>query len=216
MKALTEVQQNVLSYIRDFVRDNGYPPTIREIQHGAGLSGPSHVYYHLGILEREGYIRRAPDSSRAVEVVADAEMRRFPALVNIPIMGTIAAGQPIEAYEAREELQLSRDVARNADFALRVRGTSMLGDHIEPGDLVIVRRQDTADDGDTVVALLLNGPAGLAGEATLKRFYRESPRQPGDGGRIRLEPRNPTMEPIVVEAEQVRIQGKVVGVVRMM
>jgi len=214
MKTTKDLQRAMLQFIRDYVRDNGYPPTIREMQVAVGLSGPSHVYYHLGVLERLGYIRRTPDASRGIEVVADAEARRFPALLNIPIMGTIAAGEPIHAAEDIEYMTLSRDVVGRGDYALRVKGDSMIEDHIEDGDLVIVRRQETADDGDTVVALVLNGADDQQGAATLKRLYREPPRTPGDPGRVRLQPRNAAMKPIYVPPEHLRIQGKVVAVLR--
>ena len=111
---------------------------------------------------------------------------------------------------------LTRDIAGAADYALRVKGDSMIEDHIESGDIVLIRQQDTADDGDAVVALLLNGADDLAGEATLKRFYREKPLTPGGRGRIRLEPRNPALQPIYADADSVKIQGKVVGVLRLM
>ncbi len=214
MKTIKDLQRDMLTYIRDYIRENGYPPTIREMQVAVGLSGPSHVHYHLSNLERLGYIRRTPDASRGIEVVADAETRRFPALLNIPIMGTIAAGEPIHAAQEVEYMTMSRDAVAGGDFALRVKGHSMVEDHIEDGDLVIVRRQETADNGDTVVALVLNGTDDEQGAATLKRLYREPPRTPADEGRIRLQPRNAALTPIYVPPECLRIQGKVVAVYR--
>jgi repressor LexA len=216
MKALSDVQQRMLDAIRSYVQENDCPPTLREIQQAAQLSSTSHVDYHLGELERKGWIRRTPGVSRGLEVIADIEARRRTTLINIQIRGTIAAGEPIHAVEMPEDLMLTRDVARIGDYALRVKGESMIEDHIENGDIVVIRQQDTADDGDTVVALLLNGSGDASGEATLKRFYREAPAAPGMRGRVRLEPRNRTMHPIFADADQVKIQGRVVGVIRLM
>ncbi len=215
-KPPSEVQQKILDAIRIFVEDNNRPPTMREIQAGAGLSSPSLVKYHLDILMESGHIRHRAGTARGVEIAADADARRRSLLINVPIMGTIAAGQPIEAIQLAEEMYLTRDVARVGDYALRVRGSSMIDDHIEDGDIVIVRAQDSADEGDTVVALLLNGRGDISGEATLKRFYREKPRAAGESGRIRLQPRNPTMKPIYVDPDYLKIQGRVVGVIRLM
>lgn len=216
MPQLKDVQAKILSTIRSYVQENDCPPTVREIQDAVGLTTPSHVYYHLKILEEKGYIRRTPDVSRGIEVIADVEARRRSLLVNVAIVGTIAAGEPIHAARtAEDEIYLTRDMARIGDFALRVKGNSMIEDHIESGDLVIVREQTTADDGDTVVALLLNGADPSAGEATLKRFYRQ-PGQPGEEDMIRLEPRNAARSPIYVRADHVRVQGKVVGVLRLL
>ena len=216
MMRLSDVQQRMLNAIRNYVQENDCPPTLREIQQAAQLSSTSHVDYHLGELERKGWIRRTPGVSRGLEVIADAEARRRTTLINVQIRGTIAAGEPLHAVEIPEDFMLTRDVARVGDYALRVKGESMIDDHIENGDIVVVRQQDTADDGDTVVALLLNGGGDCTGEATLKRFYREPPQAPTTRGRIRLEPRNQTMQPIFVDADQVKIQGKVVGVIRLM
>jgi repressor LexA len=214
---LKEIQHKILNAIRSHVQENDCPPTVREIQEAVGLSSPSHVHYHLSILESKGYIRRTPDVSRGIEVVADADARRRAILVSVPIIGAIAAGEPIHAAQISEgDVYLTRDVARVGDYALRVKGNSMIDDHIENGDLVIVRKQDTADDGDTVVALLLNGADQASGEATLKRFYRHGQRADAGSAQVRLEPRNAGMQPIIVEATQVRIQGKVVGVLRML
>lgn len=215
-KELTDVQTRVLSAIRRYVQSNDCPPTVREIQDAAALSSPSHVYYHLGVLERKGYIRRTPDVSRGIEVVADADARRRLWEIRLPLRGVIAAGQPIAAVETQEDLVLTPEIAGGADYALRVKGNSMIEDHIESGDLVLVRSQEAAEDGDTVVALLLNGPDSTTGEATLKRFYHEKPARPGERGRIRLQPRNPEYQPIYVEPDQVQIRGKVVGVIRLM
>jgi repressor LexA len=215
-KPLSETQQKILDAIRKHFDEDDRPPTVRDIQTAAGLSSPSLVKYHLDILKELGFVRQRPGTARGVEIVADSELRRRSTLVNVQVVGTIAAGVPIQAAEIREDLFLTHDVAKVGDYALRVKGNSMIGDHIEDGDIVIVRNQDSADDGDTVVALLLNGTGGPEGEATLKRFYREKPRRAGETGRIRLEPRNPTMQPIFVAPHEIKIQGRVVGVIRLM
>ena len=215
-RPLSDVQRRIIEAIRFFVDENSRPPTMREIQQLAGLSSPSLVKYHLDILMERGHVNFRPGTARGVEIAADAQARRRSALINVQIIGTIAAGEPIAAVELHEDLYLPPNVARVGDYALRVKGDSMIEDHIEDGDIVIVRQQDSADDGDTVVALLLNGPGDLAGEATLKRFYRESAKAPGERGRIRLQPRNTSMQPIYVDPNHVRIQGRVVGVLRLM
>ena len=215
-KPLSDVQRRILDAIRQLVDDNNRPPTMREIQQTAGLSSVSLVKYHLDLLMERGHVSQRPGTARGIEITADSAALRRSHVVNVRIMGTIAAGQPIEAVEIPEDLYLTPDVANRGDFALRVKGTSMIDDHIEDGDVVIVRSQDSADDGDTVVALLLNGPGDLTGEATLKRFYREAAGASASHPRIRLEPRNPAMSPIYIDSDHVRIQGKVVGVLRLM
>lgn len=207
MKGLSPKQERMLQHIREFVDENGYPPTIRQIQSALGISSTSVVDYNLNALEREGYLRRDPDTSRGMEVVADSlrALRRL--VVGVPVLGRIAAGEPIEALQDTETLSLTRDlVPDEGAYALRVKGRSMIEDHIEDGDLVVIRPQSDATDGDTVVALLLGGPTE-AGEVTLKRFYREK-------DRIRLQPANSSMSPIFVAPGQLRIQGKVVAVIR--
>lgn len=207
MKQLTDKQQRMLQHIRDFVDENGYPPTVRQIQSALAISSTSVVDYNLNALQREGYLRRDPETSRGLEVLSDSlrQLRRL--LVSVPVLGTIAAGEPIEALQDSEVLNLTRDlVPDEGAYALRVKGRSMIEDHIDDGDLVIIRPQADALDGDTVVALLLGGPTE-AGEVTLKRFHRER-------DRIRLQPANSSMSPIYVLPSQLRIQGKVVAVIR--
>jgi repressor LexA len=207
VKQLTDKQQRMLQHIRDFVEDNGYPPTVRQIQSALGLSSTSVVDYNLNILQREGFLRRDPETSRGMEVLGDSlrQLRRL--LVTVPVLGTIAAGAPIEALQEAEAISLTRDlVPDEGAYALRVKGKSMIDDHIDDGDLVIIRPQADAVDGDTVVALLLGGPTE-AGEVTLKRFHRER-------DRIRLQPANAAMSPIYVAPSMLRIQGKVVAVIR--
>lgn len=207
MKSLTPRQEGILAHIRQFIDDFGYPPTIRQIQTALGISSTSVVDYNLNILEREGHLRRDPDTSRGLEVVGESLRGLRHLIVGVPILGRIAAGEPIEAIQDTEYVNLTRDlVPDEGAFALRVRGQSMIEDHIDDGDLVVVRPQSDASDGDTVVALLLGGPTE-SGEVTLKRFYRERER-------IRLQPANSTMAPIFVTPDQLRIQGKVIAVIR--
>lgn len=207
MKSPSPKQEAILAYIRQFIDDFGYPPTVRQIQTALGISSTSVVDYNLNILEREGHVRRDPDISRGLEVVGESVRGLRHLIVSVPILGRIAAGEPIEAIQDTEYVNLTRDlVPDESAFALRVRGHSMIEDHIDDGDLVVVRPQSDARDGDTVVALLLGGPTET-GEATLKRFYRERER-------VRLQPANSTMAPIFVNPDQLRIQGKVIAVIR--
>jgi repressor LexA len=207
MKSLTARQEAILVHIRQFIDDFGYPPTIRQIQTALGISSTSVVDYNLNILEREGHLRRDPDTSRGLEVVGESVRGLRHLIVGVPILGRIAAGEPIEAIQDTEYVNLTRDLVPDEDaFALRVRGKSMIEDHIDDGDLVVIRPQSDASDGDTVVALLLGGPTE-SGEVTLKRFYRERER-------IRLQPANSAMAPIFVNPDQLRVQGKVVAVIR--
>ena len=198
-------QERMIEFIRDFRIDHGYPPTVREIGRAAGISSTSVVDYNLNVLEKAGYIRRDREISRGIEMLGDEPERH--SIVAIPIVGQIAAGEPIVALEGqRESLTLSPELAPEGSYALRVRGKSMIEDLIDDGDLVVVKPQDTAENGEIVVALVVDGEAP-EGTATLKRLYRER-------GRIRLQPRNPEMAPIFVEPENLRVQGKVVSVIR--
>ncbi len=207
MKSLTSRQEAILAHIRQFIDDFGYPPSVRQIQTALGISSTSVVDYNLNILEREGHLRRDPDVSRGLEVVGDSVRELRHLIVGVPVLGRIAAGEPIEAIQDTEYVNLTRDlVPDEGAFALRVRGQSMIEDHIDDGDLVVVRPQSEANDGDTIVALLLGGPTE-SGEVTLKRFYRER-------DRVRLQPANSTMAPIYVDPRQLRIQGKVIAVIR--
>ncbi len=209
-RKLSERQRNILRYIQDYVGERGYPPSIREIGDRVGISSTSVVDYNLRALEREGLIRRDREVSRGLEVVASARHARHSGsakIVRIPIIGRIAAGVPIEAIEdPTDTLEYPHGTVPDGCYALRVHGTSMIEDHIDDGDIVVVRPQPTAENGDIVVALLAAGPTGN-GSATLKRFYRE-------GDHVRLEPRNPDMQPLVLPAADVEIRGKVVKLVR--
>ncbi len=197
MEGLTPRQEQVLEFIRESVRANGYPPTVREICAALDLSAPSTVHAHLANLERLGLIKRDPTKPRALDLPRDLRPSR-----PLPLVGRVAAGLPILAEENIEELVevpgfLRRD---DDDFVLRVEGDSMADAGIFNGDFIVVHSQDQADNGEIVVAL-------VGDEATTKRFYRE-------GRKVRLEPENELYEPIVVNADEVQLVGKVVGVLR--
>ena len=208
VKKLSDRQKNILKYIQSYLEERGYPPSIREIGDRVGISSTSVVDYNLKVLEREGHIRRDREVSRGLELVGvprggrQAEQR----LVRIPVIGRIAAGAPIEAIEDPSDVvEFSPGSVPEDCYALRVRGTSMIEDHIDDGDLVIVRPQPSVDNGDIAVAVLSDQTQN--GGATLKRFYHE-------GEMVRLQPRNPDMQPIIVPADQVEVRGKVVKLVR--
>jgi repressor LexA len=217
-----ERKQKILDCIARTVAERGYPPSVREIADGVGLASTSAVHHHLLALEREGLLERGSHSSRALRLTrqGEAELDRAPRRVPtgmsrvtpfrmpverdvlaLPVLGEIAAGQPIEAYaDGAESLDVPRSLqARDDSYVLRVRGKSMIDALIDDGDYVVVQPQATAVDGDIVVALLEDNGV------TLKRFFREK-------DRIRLQPANAEMEPIY--ASEVQIQGKVVGVIR--
>ena len=202
---LSARQQRMLEFIGDFRARHGYPPTVREIGRAAGISSTSVVDYNLNILEKTGIIKRDRSISRGIELLGDFGERE--STVTIPIIGQIAAGQPIEAVEGvQETFALSPALAPEGAYALRVKGRSMIEDLIDDGDLVIVKPQPTAENGEIVVALIRD-ESSPEGTATLKRLYRES-------GSIRLQPRNPDMAPIYVAPDHLTIQGKVVSVIR--
>jgi repressor LexA len=204
---LSARQERMIDFIRQFIRDRGYPPTVREIGQGVAISSTSVVDYNLNILERSGLLRRDREISRGIELLGEAAESPVTPFMTVPIVGLIAAGEPIEAVEGHQEtIALSPDLAADGAFALRVKGKSMIEDLIDDGDLVVVRPEATADNGAIVVALLLNGPTG-EGTATLKRIYRERTR-------IRLQPANSEMQPIYAAPEDVRVQGRVVSVIR--
>ena len=209
MRELTGRQREVLGFIRTFTTRHGVPPTVREIGEKFQVT-PRAAFDHLRALERKGMLQRRPSAGRTSRALtlADAAPR---ADRLVPILGRIAAGQPILAEENREgELPIAASAleGRGEDvFALRVRGESMIDAHICDGDLVLVRRQDSAQPNDIVVALVES--VGGDGEATVKRFQR-------DGERVVLKPEHPTMAPIVVDPRErsVRILGKVIGLLR--
>jgi repressor LexA len=210
MRELTDRQRDVLNFIRAFTARHGLPPTVREIGDKFRVT-PRAAFDHLRALERKGMLQRrtAPGrTARGLTLTEAAGGRASAGATPVPILGRIAAGQPLLAEENREgELPIVAGAlpARGEDlFALRVRGESMIDAHICDGDLVLVRRQDSAQVNDIVVALV---ESGAGDEATVKRFQR-------DGQRVVLKPEHPTMAPIVVDPRAVRILGKVVGLLR--
>ena len=207
-KKLSERQKNILSYIEDYVDERGYPPSIREIGDQVGISSTSVVDYNLKVLERIGRIRRDREVSRGLELVGGKRGQRHAhaRVMRIPVVGRIAAGQPIEAIEDPDDfVELTAGSVPEGSYALRVRGTSMIDYHIDDGDLVVVRPQPSVDNGDIAVAIVDDVTEN--GGATLKRFYLE-------GETVRLQPRNPAMQPIIVRADQVEVRGKVVKLLR--
>lgn len=208
-RRLSTRQTQILDFIRQFMRDHSYPPSVREIGDGVEITSTSVVDYNLRVLAKRGYIRRDPDISRGIELL-DNDGERLPERVSVPILGQIAAGVPIEAIEGHvESVTVTQDIVPfEGVYALRVRGKSMIEDLIDDGDLVIVRPQEHAENGAIVVALLSDGP-GTEGQVTLKRLYREK-------DRIRLQPANASMQPIFVRPDQVKVQGQVVCLIRQM
>ncbi len=209
MKDLSRRQRAILAYIEQFLDDNDYPPTIRDIQRELGISSTSVVDYNLKVLEGRDLIRRNRNISRGIELLGRASGRRN--IVSIPVIGQIAAGQPIpvpgdlEGSDVAEQVEFSTDLLPDLGrdvFALRVKGHSMVDALIDDGDIVLLRKQETCENGETVAVWLKDQK-----ETTLKKFYQE-------GERVRLQPANVTMEPIYTPASNVAIQGKLVSVVR--
>lgn len=202
--SLNETRQRILQYIHDFVEERGYAPTVRDILRGCGISSTAVVQHHLNVLEREGCIDRDPKVFRSIQLPDRGS------LVRVPLLGTIAAGEPISVpsaevwrTEAIETIQLTDDVTDGKQvYALRVKGLSMIDALIDDGDIVLMQPAHTADNGDMVAVWLKEQQ-----EVTLKKIYREP-------GRIRLQPANSQMAPIYVNPDVIDVQGKVVGVVR--
>lgn len=209
MKDISRRQQAILEFIENFLDENDYPPTIRDIQAELGISSTSVVDYNLKVLEQHNLIRRNRNISRGIELVNRGPGRRK--VVAVPLIGQIAAGLPIPVPEdlegavPSESIELSADLVPDGDanlFALRVKGHSMVDSLINDGDVVLLRHQETCENGDTVAVWLKDEK-----ETTLKKFYYEN-------GRVRLQPANVTMAPIYTQPENVEIQGKLVTVVR--
>jgi len=207
MKTLSSKQKRILAFLRRFREEKDYPPTVRDILKGCGISSTSVVDYNLKILEREGYIRRDREVSRGIELLG--KERRRMALV--PVIGYIAAGEPIPVptsdtweIEPLDTVEVSSELTQGKEevYALRVKGASMIDALINDGDIVLMQQAATAEDGEMVAAWLK-----AEGETTLKKLYRER-------NRIRLQPANSTMEPIYADPKNVEVQGKVVGVIR--
>jgi len=202
--ALTKRQKQVLDFIAGFVDEQGYCPSYDEIARGLELASLATVHKHISVLETKGYLKRGFNQSRSLELAPKylAEQRRPRLTVpEIPLLGRIAAGAPVETVEQRETLNFADFAGSGNTFALEVRGDSMIDDHICDGDLILVERVQQAVDGDIVVALVSGN------ETTLKRFYRE-------GEMVRLQPANTALNPIVVPARDVQIQGRLLAVLR--
>ncbi len=206
---LTGRQQEIWEFLAEYVGKHGYPPTVREIGESVGLASPSTVHAHLANLERAGYLRRDPTKPRALELLRDRPAAEgAPAEVHkLPLLGSIAAGAPLLAEEHVDEyLAVPEPLSRGGEeFLLRIRGDSMINAGILDGDIVVVHRQDDARNGEIVVALAGQDERADEAEATVKRFFRE-------GGRVRLQPENDSLDPIY--AEYVQILGAVTGVFR--
>lgn len=198
MEPLTKRQSEILRFITDFISENGYAPSYREIGSYFGLSSTATIAEHVDTLREKGYLTQEENLARSIQLT-DLDTRASQQGVLIPLFGTIAAGRPIEAVTTNETIEIPRDMAGHNVYALKVKGESMIDDGILNNDYVIVEQSRTAKNGDIVVALLEND------SVTLKRFYKEK-------DRIRLQPANSTMSPLFVQ--QVSIQGRVRGLIR--
>ncbi|HUC43330.1 MAG TPA: transcriptional repressor LexA [Candidatus Sulfotelmatobacter sp.] len=197
--ALTKRQREVFDIIREFIAANGYSPSLEEIGATLGLSSVATVHKHVTHLVEKGLVRRVWNQNRSIELVDSAAGRAL----DLPLVGTIAAGTPLEAVPTTETITVPADMVsgRGRTFVLKIHGDSMTGEHIREGDYVVIEERQTARDGETIVALVDGA------DATLKRFYR-------DGATVRLQPSHPTMPPIVLAADRVQVQGVVVGLIR--
>jgi repressor LexA len=202
--ALTRRQKEVLDFIASYQVENGYSPSYEEIAHGLDLASIATVHKHISALQTKNYLHRSHNQSRSIEVapryLQEQRRNRLEASLEVPVLGSIAAGQPVEAYEDKSTVSFADFIGQKDTYALRVRGNSMIDDHICEGDMILVENAQEARDGDIVIALV----GGT--ETTLKRFYRE----PGD--MVRLQPANAAMGPIRVPAREVRIQGRLLAV----
>ncbi len=199
MLPLTKRQREILDYLNEFIQQHGYAPSLEEVGRRFGLSSLATVHKHLTNLQEKGFIKRTWNRSRSVELLPSRTGGRA---VELPLLGYVAAGAPIEAIATSETIAVPEALVGKRDtYVLRVRGESMIDEQIRDGDYVIVEDRKTAENGEMVIALLGDS------DVTLKKFYREN-------GHIRLQPANPAMEPLVVPADQVRVQGVVVGVMR--
>ena len=196
---LTKRQREILDYLAEFIQQHGYAPSLEEIGRRFSLSSLATVHKHLTNLQEKGFIRRAWNRSRSVELMPTRSGGRA---IELPLLGFVAAGAPIEAVASHESISVPEDLVGKRDsYVLKVRGDSMIDEHIRDGDFVIVEDRQTAENGEMVIALLGGN------DVTLKKFYR-------DNGRVRLQPANPAVQPILVAPDLVRIQGVVVGVMR--
>ena len=199
MQPLTRRQREILDYLKEFIDERGYAPSLDEIGGRFGLSSLATVHKHLMNLQEKGFIRRTWNRSRSVELV---QARTGGRAVDLPLLGHVAAGEPIEAVTSAETVTVPEDLVGSREtYALRVRGSSMIDEQIRDGDLVIVENRRAARNGEMVVALLDGS------DVTLKKFYREK-------GHVRLQPANDALAPIVAKPDAVQVQGVVIGVVR--
>lgn len=197
-------RQNILKFIRDFIAEKGYAPTVRDILRGCKISSTAVVQHHLNVLEREGYIHRDPEVFRSIQLTNRKRM------VSVPLLGIIAAGEPIPVpttetwqNEALESIDIAEDLTTGENiYALKVKGLSLIDALIDDGDIVLLEPVNTANDGDMVAVWLKDRQ-----EVTLKRFFREK-------RRIRLQPANSQMRPLYTEPDNVEIQGKIIAVIR--
>lgn len=208
MPGVPKTRLRILNFIRDFLQARGYAPTVRDITKGCNISTSSVVQHHLNVLERQGHIQRDPLVFRSIRL---ADKAQPVAAREVPLLGTIAAGEPIPVPTAdtwanvpEDTIALTDDLVQGKEgvYALKVKGTSMIDALIDDGDIVLVQQTSTIDDGDMAAVWLKNQQ-----EVTLKKVYRE-------GGRIRLQPANAEMPPLYQDADNVEIQGKVIGIIR--
>ena len=199
MQPLTKRQREILDYLQDFIQRHGYAPSLEEIGKRFNLSSLATVHKHLTNLVDKGFIRRSWNRSRSVELLAAPTAQRA---LELPLLGYVAAGVPIEAVPSNDTIAVPEDFAGKRDsYVLRVKGDSMIDEQIRDGDFVVVEDRRTADHGEMVIALV----GGQ--DVTLKKFYREN-------GRVRLQPANPTMQPMFYDSSAVQVQGVVVGMMR--
>ncbi len=204
--ALTRRQKEVVEFIAKFVDENGYSPSYGEIARGLNLASLATVHKHISALETKNYLKRGFNQSRSIEVapkfIQEQRRHRQELSLEIPLLGRIAAGAPVESVEQRATLSFADFVGSKDTYALEVRGDSMIDDHICDGDMILVEKVNQAKDGDIVVALVSGS------ETTLKRYYREP------NGAIRLQPANSTLKPIMVHPRDLQIQGRLMAVLR--
>ena len=199
VQPLTKRQREILDYLNDFIQQHGYAPSLEEVGRRFGLSSLATVHKHLTNLQDKGFIKRAWNRSRSVELIPARIGGRA---LELPLLGYVAAGRPIEAITSTETITVPEALVGKRDtYVLRVKGDSMIDEQIRDGDFVVVEDRKTADNGEMVIALI----GGT--DVTLKKFYR-------DNGRIRLQPANPAMQPLILDGAQVQVQGVVVGVMR--
>ena len=201
MVPLTKRQREILDYLTSYIGDHGFAPSFEEIASTMKYASLATVHEHLTNLERKGVIRRSYNESRSIEVLSRA---RTPGVAEVPLLGTVAAGEPIEAVQEQESITLPEEMlpATGPNYVLRVRGDSMIDEQIRDGDYVVVHSRNSARNGEMVIALLHGS------HATVKKFYREK------SGWVRLQPANPAVDPIFVHENDIMIQGVVVGVIR--